>query len=104
MDNIAINSMRESYKSIWTSKIDDFTVQNPSELILNENLLSALFFTFGFKFTQIDTNLFMYIENDKYHIIKINDDSYDYTIFTRIERHDDSCTYVRNTLHPHFSR
>ena len=99
-----IISMRNSYKAIWTTNIDDFTIQNPSELNLNHNILNDLFNKFGFQFTQIDSKLFMNVENDNYHIIRLNgDDSYDYTMFTRIERHDDSCTYIRNSLRPHFS-
>jgi len=105
MDIVGINSMRNSYKSIWTINMADFTVQNPSDLNLNEDVLAELFNKFGFKFTQVDSKLFMNVENDNYHIIRLNDvGSYDYTMFTRIERHDDSCTYVRNSHHPHFSR
>lgn len=105
MDIIAINSMRNSYKSIWTINMADFTIQNPSELTLNQDVLVDLYNKFGFQYTQIDSKVFMHVENDNYHIIRLNDDgSYDYTMFKRIERHDDSCTYVRNSHHPHFSR
>lgn len=103
-----INSMRNFYKSIFTIYISDFNIKNPSTIKINENILSILFNKFKYTFTQIDSNLFMYIENNNYHIIKVdnvnnvnnvNDANYDlsfnYTIFTRIERHDDSCTYVR---------
>jgi hypothetical protein len=99
-----ILSLRNSYSGIWfgTTKfmIDDF-----SSLNTNSKILSDLSKKFGFEFTQIDSNLYMHIENDNYHIIRVNDDgSYDYTMFTRIERHDDSCTFVRNISHPHFSQ
>ena len=99
-----IISLRNFYSGIWfgstTFFVDDFTSLNT-----NKEILSDLFKKFGFEFTEIDSKLFMHVENDNYHIIRVNNnDSYDYTMFTRIERHDDSCTYVRNSHHPHFSR
>ena len=37
-------------------------------------------------------------ENDTYHIVKVmNGQTFEYKKFTRIERHDDSCTYVEHT-------
>jgi hypothetical protein len=91
-----INSLRNFYRGIWfgTTK---FIINDLSSLNTNSNILSDLFKKFGFEFTEIDLNLYMHINNDNYHIIRVNhDDSYDYTMFTRIERHDDSCTYVQN--------
>ena len=98
-----IISLRNFYKSIWTGIVNNFTVTDISALTINKKIIDILFKKFGFNFTQIDLNLFMAIENDNHHIIKVNDDeSFDYTMFTRIERHDDSCTYVNNTLHSRF--
>ena len=89
--------MRNFYKSIFTIYDPEFTIKNPSTIDINENVLSILFNKFGLDFIQIDSNLFMNIKDNNYHIVKVNDDeSFNYTIFTRIERHDDSCTYVRN--------
>ena len=91
-----INYLRECYKSICLTNPKQFTESDLSKL----NQVKK----FGNEFTQIDLDLYMYINNNEYHIIKVNDDgSYNYSMFTRIERHDDSCTYVRNTLHPRFS-
>jgi hypothetical protein len=98
-----IISLRNSYSGIWfgTTK---FMVDDLSSLNTNSKILSDLFKKFELHFTEIDLNLYMHINNDNYHIIRVNeDDSYDYTVFTRIERHDDSCTYVRNISHPHLS-
>ena len=99
-----IISLRNSYSGIWFGSTK-FLVDDFSSLNTNKEILLDLSKKFEFEFTQIDSNLYMHIKNDNYHIIRVNDDgSYDYTMFTRIERHDDSCTYVKNNLHPHFSR
>lgn len=98
-----IISLRNSYSGIWFVTTN-FLVDDLSSLNTNNKILSELSSKFGFQFTEIDLNLYMHINNNNYHIIRVNDDgSYDYTMFTRIERHDDSCTYVKNILHPHFS-
>jgi len=92
-----INSMRSFYNSIWTFNTPNFIIDEPSNIVVNDKILSFLFNKFGFEFTQIDSNLFMALENNNHHIIKANDDgSFDYTMYKRIERHDDSCTYVKN--------
>lgn len=99
-----IISLRNSYSGIWFGSTK-FVVNEFSSLNTNNEILSDLYNKFGFEFTEIDSNLYMHIKNDNYHIIRQNDDgSYDYTMFTRIERHDDSCTYVKNNPHLHFSR
>lgn len=99
-----IISLRNSYSGIWFGSTK-FLVDDLSSLNTNSKILSDLSKKFELHFTEIDLNLYMHINNDNYHIIKVNvDGSYDYTMFTRIERHDGSCTYVRNNLHPHFSR
>jgi hypothetical protein len=89
-------SLRNSYKGIWFD-ITKFMINDLSSLNTNNKILSDLFKKFEFHFTEIDLNLYICIENDNYHIIRVNDDdSYEYSMFTRIERHDDSCTYVQN--------
>jgi hypothetical protein len=96
-----IISLRNSYSGIWFSSTK-FMVDDLSSLNTNNKILSDLSKKFGFNFIEIDPNLYMYISDDNYHIIRVNNDgSYDYTMFTRIERHDDSCTYVRNINHYH---
>ena len=99
-----VNSMRNYYKSIWFTNMPEFNVKDITSIVRNEKILTILSKKFGFEFTQIDSDLYMYIINDNYHIVKENDDeSFSYMMFTRIERHDDSCTYVKNSLHPRFS-
>jgi len=99
-----IISLRNSYSGIWFGSTK-FLVDDLSSLNTNNEILSDLTKKFGFEFTQIDSNLYINIENDNYHIIRVNDDgSYDYTMFTRIERHDDSCTFVKNIPHSRSSR
>jgi hypothetical protein len=94
-----ITTLRNCYKSICHFYSNDFTVSDPSKLVEDKSITDILFRKFNFNFVQIDSNLYMHIENDNYHLVKVNDDkSIDYLMFTRIERHDDSCTYVKNII------
>ena len=92
-----INVLRNFYKAICTYVVSDFTVSDPATININQKAIDILNNRSGLIFSQIDESIFMCIVGDDYHIALMNDDeSFNYTIFTRIERHDDSCTYVKN--------
>jgi hypothetical protein len=92
-----IKYLRECYESICIFNPSQFSISNIEILESDDEICKILFDKFNFQFTQIDSNLYMSIQNDNYHIIKVNEDkSFNYSMFTRIERHDDSFTFVKN--------